>query len=112
VAVLDAQTHRRTDAPHNTVRGYTPTDRIFLLYLAANTGIILWHAREIPGWALLLVANALAVVLVGLLARAPLTPMVRFLSGGYAILLTMGYYAQLGIINTGVAHVHDPLIQP
>jgi len=111
VAVIDARTHGRTDAQLRAIRGYTPTDRLFLLYLAANSAIVLWHLRDVPGWALLLLANALAVVLVALLARAPLTPVVRFLSGGYAILLTTGYYAQLGIINTGVAHVHDRLIQ-
>jgi len=111
VAAIAAQTARRQDGKTASVRGHTPTDRLFLLYLAANSAIVLWHAREIPGWALLLLANALSVVLVGLLARAPLTPMVRFLSGGYAIVLTTGYYAQLGIINTGVAQVHDALIQ-
>jgi len=111
VVTIDAPTHRRTDARQQTVRGNTPTDRLFLLYLAANSGIVLWHARGIPGWALLLLANGLSVVLVALLSRAPLTPVVRFLSGGYAILLTTGYYAQLGIINTGVAQVHDALIQ-
>lgn len=110
-AVAKALTPGRQDARTPAVRGSTPTDRIFLLYLAANSAIVLWHARDIPGWALLLVANALSVLLVVLLSRAPLTPTVRFLSGGYAILLTSGYYAQLGLINTGVAHVHDLMVQ-
>ena len=65
MAALAAQPHIRTDAQQDRVRGYTPTDGVFLLYLAANTGIVLWHAGDISSWPLLLLGNALAVVLVG-----------------------------------------------
>lgn len=106
----DAGTHGRTDPPL-ALRGITPTDRLFFGFLAVNTLVVLWHAGDLPYWPLLLLANALAVVLVGLLARAPLTRLIVFLGGCYTLVLTMAYYPQAGLINTGVGQVHDQLVQ-
>jgi len=92
-------------------RGHTPTDFVFGAYLVGNTAVVLWHAHESAAWPYLLAANALAALLIVLLARAPLTPLVRFLSGGYAIVLTMAFYTQLGILATDTGRLHDPLVQ-
>lgn len=94
-----------------TRRGFTPTDRIFLGYLVLNTLLLMYHARDVDSWPLLLAANALSLGLVMLLARAPITRLTAFLGGAYALILTAAFYPQLGIINTGVGLVHDQLVQ-
>ena len=98
-------------APANAVRGHTPTDTLFLAWLAADTAVLLAHARDVEYWPLLLFANGLCALVVWLLQRAPREGVGRFVGGAYPLLLTAAFYPQLGIINTGAGMVHDVLVQ-
>lgn len=92
-------------------RGTIPTDKVFAAYLVINSGVILWHAKDVPGWGWLLFANGLAALMLALLARAPLTRLVTFIGGAYPIILTAAYYTQLGIINLNVGRLFDGTVQ-
>lgn len=92
-------------------RGHTPTDVLFAAWLLADTAVLLYHARDVDWWPLLLLANALCAALLPLLARAPRVGLTRFIAGAYPLILTAAFYPQLGIINTGVGLVHDGAIQ-
>ena len=111
---MDAQGTRDAryarDAQHAR-RGVIPTDKLFLVYLAINSAIILLHAKDVPGWGWLLAGNGLAVAMLALMARAPLTRLAIFLGGAYPIILTAAYYTQLGIINLNVGRLFDGLVQ-
>jgi membrane-associated phospholipid phosphatase len=111
VVVDPAPGHRGTGAQRHAIRGVIPTDKIFLAYLALNTLVILWHAKDVPGWGWLILGNLLGVVLVMLLARAPLTRLATFLGGAYPIILTAAFYTQLGVINLNVGILYDGLVQ-
>ena len=80
-------------------------------YVALNTVLVVWRAGSVAWWPLLLLANALTVVLILLLPRAPATRLVVFLGGVYGLILTAAYYTQLGILATGVGHLHDQVVQ-
>ncbi len=92
-------------------RGVTATDKVMLAFLAANTAVVVWHAPVIGAWPWLLVGNALAVALIVLLQRAPVTPFLAFMGGGYGLILTLAFYTQLGIIELDVASVRDAMVQ-
>lgn len=92
-------------------RGVIATDKVFLAYLAINSAVILWHAGEVPGWGWLLAGNAAGVLLVALLARAPLSRLAIFLGGAYPIILTAAFYTQLGVINLNVGTLYDGMVQ-
>lgn len=104
--VPDAETPRLTGR-----RGVTATDRLMLGFLAANTAIVLWRAPVVHAFPWLLLGNALTLVLIALLARAPLTAFAAFIGGGYGIVLTLAFYTQLGVIALDTAHLHDALVQ-
>lgn len=109
MAVADGRAGGRADGQSR--RGIIPTDKIFLAYLALNTLVIFWHAKEVPGWGWLLLGNALGVVLVMLLARAPLSRLAVFIGGAYPIILTAAFYTQLGVINLNVGTLYDGMVQ-
>jgi membrane-associated phospholipid phosphatase len=92
-------------------RGLAPTDRVMLAFLAVNTGVVLWRAPVVESWPWLLLGNALALVLIALLQRAPDTRFTALMSGGYGVILTLAYYTQLGVIAMDVGQVHDALVQ-
>ncbi|HEY2806760.1 MAG TPA: phosphatase PAP2 family protein [Gemmatimonadales bacterium] len=92
-------------------RGVTPTDKLFLAYLAINSCVLAWHAHEVEGWPWLVLGNLLALLLVWLLARAPRSAVVDFLGGAYPIILTAAYYTQLGEINIDVGRLFDRTVQ-
>ncbi len=92
-------------------RGVTATDRLVLGYVALASAAVLWRAGAIPSWPFLLAANALTVLVVALLARQAPTRSVVLLGGAYAIVLSAGFYAQLGVIHTELGLVHDQAIQ-
>jgi membrane-associated phospholipid phosphatase len=92
-------------------RGLQPHDRLVLLFVAAFTLLVLWKASVVRAWPLLLLANALAVLLTQLVARAPAgTPFMRFAGPAYPLILVGGYYTALGIITLDVALVHDQTV--
>lgn len=97
--------------PTPPVRGITPTDLIFLPWLAVNSVLLMRYAGAAPDWPLLVFANLLSASLVPLLAFSPRTRFIEFVGGSYPLLLTAAYYPQLGILNIAVAHMHDLQVQ-
>lgn len=92
-------------------RGVTATDKVMLAYLALNTTVVLLRARALPHWPWLVVANLLATALIALLARLEQPRgFTRFVAGAWPIVLTLGYYAQLGLINEGAVSVRDHIV--
>lgn len=82
-----------------------------LVFLALNTLGILWRVGRIELWLLLLCVNLASAALVALMARAPDTKLIAFLSGAYPVFLTLAYYSQLGIVSLDVAFVQDHAVQ-
>lgn len=94
-------------------RGLTATDRLMAGYLVLNTAVVVSRADTVSSWPFLLAANGLAAVLIALLARLRQPRgLTRMLAGGYPVVLSLGYYAQLGILNTDVGSVRDAVVQP
>jgi len=94
-----------------TRRGRTATDAVMLAYLAVNTAFLLWHGAAIAGLPWYLAGNALALVLIALLPRAPLSKFVLLVGGVYPLLMTLSYYTQLGLVGLDLGRGHDWTIQ-
>jgi len=89
-----------------------PVDRLTVAFIVGFAAILLWHAREVPAWPWLLLADSLVVALVVLLARLPARGgFAEFIGGGYPFILLAGFYTQLGVIQLDVGHLHDTLVQ-
>lgn len=95
------------------VRRLTPVDVITLLYVAIATAAVLaFGGEEDSGRGWLLVAHGLMVLLVLIAPRArEAGPIGRFLGDWYGMLLLLGLYAEVGIVNVDVGYQHDPTIQ-
>ncbi len=95
-----------------TLRGVTATDRLMAGFLVAFAATVLWRARDVPSWPLLLTAVVLCAALIALLARAPAgSAFVQFTGGVYPVLLTPVVYTAIGVLNVEVARFHDALVQ-
>jgi len=91
--------------------GLLPVDRVLLAYLAVATAVAVHRAPFQPGFWWLVVANGFAVLLVGLFTRPGLGRMGRALREIYPLLLLVGLYGQLDVLNRGVVRAHDALVQ-
>jgi membrane-associated phospholipid phosphatase len=92
-------------------RGVKSVDRLFLGYILFNTAVLLTRTGRVDSWPLLLLANVLAALLTGLLARTPRTKFVDLVGGAYPLLLATAFYTQIGIVTTDMGVLHDPAIQ-
>ncbi|MEO7987174.1 MAG: phosphatase PAP2 family protein [Gemmatimonadales bacterium] len=92
-------------------RRLLPVDRVLLGYLAIVTVVAIARAPSRPELWWLLPAHALFLVLVVLLRSKPLGPFGRALGEIYPLLLLVGLYAEIGILNSGGVRVHDALVQ-
>lgn len=93
-------------------RRLLPVDRVLLGYLAIVTVVAIVRAPSRPELWWLLPAHALFLVLVVLLRSKPLGPFGLALGEIYPLLLLVGLYAEIGILNGGGGvRVHDALIQ-
>jgi len=91
-------------------RGITATDRLMLGYLALNTAVLLARAGRIESWPWLLAGNALTVALITMLGRATPTRFVTFMGAAYPVILTLGFYTQIGVINGELGLVYDQAV--
>lgn len=94
-----------------TRRGRTATDAVMLAYVGFNTIYVLWYAPGIAAVPWYLAGNALTLVLIALLPRAPLSKFALFVGGTYPLLLTIAFYTQLGAIGLDLGRGHDWVIQ-
>ncbi|MGH7500067.1 MAG: phosphatase PAP2 family protein [Gemmatimonadales bacterium] len=88
-----------------------PVDWLLLGYLAIVTVVAIIRAPRQPSCWWLLPAHALFVLLVLLLRRANVGPVGRMLGEIYPLLLLVGLYGEIGILNGGGVPVHDALVQ-
>ena len=92
-------------------RGLRPVDLLLLGYLGIVSVVAVLRAPAQPGCWWLLVAHGLFLVLLTLLARPDLGPVGRGLRELYPLLLLVGLYAELDVLNAGSGRVYDDLVQ-
>ena len=101
-----------TAAPLGEPRGAGPTEWLTRAFVVAMAAVTVATAGKVGAWPWLLASDALALVLVELVARG--RPGNRFgsaLALWYPYILIPVYYWQLGVIGLGVDHARDALVQ-
>jgi membrane-associated phospholipid phosphatase len=88
-----------------------PVDIVLLGYFAVVTVVAVHRAPNHPACWWLVLANGLSAVLVGLLATPGLGRVGRMLREIYPLVLLVGLYGQLDILNAGGVRVHDAAVQ-
>ena len=86
-------------------------DLLLLGYLTIVSIVAVFRASSRPGWWLVLVAHALFVLLLFLLTRPNLGRVGRTLREIYPLLLLLGLYSELDVLNSGSGAVHDQVVQ-
>jgi membrane-associated phospholipid phosphatase len=88
-----------------------PVDVVLLGYLAVVSAVAIHRAGARPACWWVVAANGLTAVLIALIGRPGLGPVGRTLREIYPLLLLVGLYGQLDVLNTGGVRVHDGLVQ-
>lgn len=88
-----------------------PVDLVLLGYLGIVTVVAIRRAPSQPGCWWLVVANGFAALLVALLSRPGLGRLGQAIREIYPLLLLVGLYGQLDVLNRGVVRAHDALVQ-
>jgi membrane-associated phospholipid phosphatase len=88
-----------------------PVDVVLLGYLVVVSGVAIHRAGARPACWWVVAANGLTAVLIALLGRPGLGRVGRILREIYPLLLLVGLYGQLDVLNTGGVRVHDGLVQ-
>ena len=88
-----------------------PVDVVLLGYLAVVSAVAIHRAGAHPACWWVVVANGMTAVLIALLGRPGLGRVGRILREIYPLLLLVGLYGQLDVLNTGGVRVHDGLVQ-
>ena len=88
-----------------------PVDLLLLGYLTVVSIVAVLRASSRPGWWLVLVAHALFVVLLILLTRPNLGRAGKILREIYPLLLLLGLYSELDILNSWSGRTYDPMVQ-
>jgi membrane-associated phospholipid phosphatase len=95
-----------------TREGLRAVDLLLLGYLGVVSAVALVRAPAQPGCRWLLVAHALFVVLLALFTKARLGAFGRGLREIYPLILLVGLYAELDVLNgPGTVRVYDALVQ-
>jgi len=94
------------------IRRLRPVDALLVAYVAVVSVVAATRLAVFPNCIWLLVANALILLLVGLVNRADLGPFGRAVGEVYPILLLLALYAALDVLNGGGRiRVHDAQVQ-
>ena len=88
-----------------------PVDVVLLGYLAVASAVAIHRAGTRPACWWVVAANGLTAVLIALLWRPGLGRVGRTLREIYPLLLLVGLYGQLDVLNSGGVRVHDGLVQ-
>lgn len=86
-------------------------DLLLLGYLTVVSVVAALRASSRPAWWLVLVAHALFVLLLFLLTRPGLGRVGRTIREIYPLLLLLGLYSELDILNSGSRPVYDEMVQ-
>ena len=98
-----------SSAPSGRLR---PVDLLLLGYLGVISLVAAERTARLPGCWWLLVAHALFVVLLVLITRPGLGPAGRAVREIYPLLLLVGLYSELDVLNgAGAVPVYDALVQ-
>jgi hypothetical protein len=93
-------------------RGLQAVDLLMLAYLGVVSIVALWRAGRQPGCWWLLVAHGLFGLLLVLVTRPGLGRVGRALRQLYPLLLLLGLYAELDVLNgAGIVPMHDAAVQ-
>jgi membrane-associated phospholipid phosphatase len=93
-------------------RALRPVDLLLLGYLSVVSVVAVLRAPAQPGCWWLLVAHGLFLILLVLFTRPGLGPVGRALRELYPLLLLVGLYAELDVLNgAGTRPVYDALVQ-
>ncbi|HET9151223.1 MAG TPA: phosphatase PAP2 family protein [Gemmatimonadales bacterium] len=87
-----------------------PVDWLLLGYSAVVVAVVAVRAATLPQWPWLITAHLLIALLIWLVRREGLGPVGRALAALYPLLLLVGLYSELDILNSGRV-VHDTLVQ-
>jgi membrane-associated phospholipid phosphatase len=88
-----------------------PVDWLLIAYLLVVTVVAMMRAPREPAGLWLLPAHGVFLLLLLLIRRRPLGPTGRVLSEVYPLLLLLGLYGEIGILNGRSAAVHDEMVQ-
>jgi membrane-associated phospholipid phosphatase len=88
-----------------------PVDVVLLGYLAVVSAVAIHRAGARPACWWVVAANGLTAVLITLLGRPGLGRVGRTLREIYPLLLLVGLYGQLDVLNTAGVRLHDGLVQ-
>ena len=88
-----------------------PVDRLLIAYLSVVTVIAVLRAPREPAAWWLLPAHGLFLLLLFLMRRRLPGPAGRVLGEIYPLLLLLGLYAEIGILNEHTVTVHDGAVQ-
>jgi membrane-associated phospholipid phosphatase len=88
-----------------------PVDLVLLGYLAVVSAVAIHRAGARPACWWVVAANGMTAVLIALLGRPGLGRVGRILREIYPLLLLVGLYGQLDVLNTVGVRVHDGLVQ-
>jgi hypothetical protein len=88
-----------------------PVDRLLIGYLSVVTVVAILRAPREPACWWLLPAHGLFLLLLFLIRHRPLGPAVRALADIYPLLLLVGLYREIGILNGPSAAVHDGVVR-
>ncbi|MBA3495693.1 MAG: phosphatase PAP2 family protein [Gemmatimonadales bacterium] len=86
-------------------------DRVLLAYLSVATAVAMYRAADQPRCWWVVAANALMVALIALVTTPGLGRLGRTLREIYPLLLLVGLYGQLDVLNGAGVPVHDALVQ-
>ena len=106
-----ALTASSADSKPNQSIGLQAVDLLLLGYLTIVSIVAVVRASSRPGWWLVLVAQALFILLLFLVTRPHLGRAGRTLREIYPLLLLLGLYSELDVLNSGAGAVHDQLVQ-
>jgi membrane-associated phospholipid phosphatase len=98
-------------APTSSGSGLQPVDIVLLGYLGVVTAVAVYRAPVQPGCWWLVLANGFAAMLIALLRQTGLGRTGQVLREIYPLLLLVGLYGQLDVLNRGVVRPHDALVQ-
>jgi membrane-associated phospholipid phosphatase len=88
-----------------------PVDVVLLGYLAVVSAVAIHRAGARPACWWVVAANGLTAVLIALIGQPGLGRVGRTLREIYPLLLLVGLYGQLDVLNTGGVRLHDGLVQ-